>query len=101
MRNNRWYDAYPNFAYHLEKCKYLIESDLEKVMDQIKSIIMDYNADLLEKHVKDFPLDSKKRRWYDKNPYSWMVVNSIKFVDEVTIENITEFIDEHVRVVLK
>ena len=82
---NRWYDNNPELKTFLQLLKNTGEAEQEIIFSDIKDIIMDFDNDLVEKHVLEFPL-TEKRRWYDKNPYSWLAINSLKYLDEPAID---------------
>ena len=85
---NRWYDKYENFAALLNRIKHLRKQDRENILIYIKDLISDIDPKLFDRHVHEFPL-SVKRRWYDKDPYSWLIINALKYVDDDAIEKIT------------
>ena len=53
----------------------------------IKDIIMDYDNELIDRHVLKFPM-TYKRRWYDKDPYSWLIINALKYANEDLITDV-------------
>ena len=87
--DNRWYDNNPDLKEFLYKLKTSSKENQEKIFNDIKDIIMNYDDYLVEKHVMEFPL-TEKRRWYDKDPYSWLAINSLKYLDSEAIKKITD-----------
>ena len=87
--DNRWYDSNPDLKAFLHLLKTSSVTKQEKIFSAIKDIIMDYDDNLVEKHVMEFPL-TEKRRWYDKDPYSWLAVNSLKYLDSQAIRKVID-----------
>ena len=48
---------------------------------------MDYDNELIDRHVLKFPM-TYKRRWYDKNPYSWVIINALKYANKDLITDV-------------
>jgi hypothetical protein len=84
---NRWYDNNPELRAFLYQLKMSDKTNQEIIFNDIKDIIMSYDSNLVEKHVMEFPL-TEKRRWYDKDPYSWLAINSLKYLDSSAIDKI-------------
>ena len=51
--------------------------------------------DLIDKYVMDFPM-GLKRRWYDKDPFSWLIINSLKYANKNLLEKVTALIKENI-----
>ncbi len=85
--NKRWYDSNPRLALLLNLLKNQEKKCRDDIINELKDIINDYDDTLIDRHVSEFPM-LEKRRWYDKDPYSWLVINSIKFADDVLITRI-------------
>jgi hypothetical protein len=88
---NRWYDRYLDLGFHIERLKSLKKKERDKIILDIKDIIMDYDDKLIDRNVFDFSL-SLKRRWYDKDPFSWMVINALLYADETLLNKVTDFL---------
>ena len=84
---NRWYDENPELKAFLQLLKYSDKADQDIIFNDIKDIIVNYDNNLVEKHVLEFPL-TEKRRWYDKDPYSWLAINSLKYLDSPAIDKV-------------
>jgi hypothetical protein len=87
--DNRWYDSNPDLKTFLHLLKTSSETNQEKIFNSIKDIIMEYDDNLVEKHVMEFPL-TEKRRWYDKDPYSWLAINSLRYLDSNAIKKVID-----------
>ena len=84
---NRWYDNNPELKTFLQLLKNSDKANQDIIFNDIKDIIVNYDSNLVEKHVLEFPL-TEKRRWYDKDPYSWLAINSLKYLDSPAIEKV-------------
>ena len=56
-------------------------------MDQIQEIIVAEEPDLMDNDLVQTPPLSK-RRWYDKDPYSWILINCLKYAKKETVEKV-------------
>ncbi len=92
-KKNRWYDKYPDLAELFNKIKIKKESERNVIILDIKKIIMTHDPEIINRNVMNFPLPLK-RRWYDKDPYSWTVINVLKYVEEKIINEIINFLKE-------
>jgi hypothetical protein len=91
--NNRWYDKYPGLQILLEKLKSLEKRERDRIIIYVKDLIIDHDKKLFDKCVFEFPMP-KRRRWYDKNHFSWLVINSLKYAEEDFINEMTLFLQE-------
>ena len=58
-KKNRWYDGHPDFSNFLEELKNLQKEDRDRIILGMKDIIMDFDNELIDRHVLDFPLTFK------------------------------------------
>lgn len=85
----RWYDSNPRLALLLNLLKKKDKDCRDKIINELKDIIIYYDNSLIDRNVVDFPM-TEKRRWYDKDPYSWLVINSIEYADDELLPRITK-----------
>jgi hypothetical protein len=90
---NRWFDKYPDLKESIDKLKDLNWRDRNKIIHGMKDLILNYDNELFDKYVIKFPYEYS-RRWYNKDPYSWLVVNSIKYADENLKADIIFYLNE-------
>lgn len=95
-QGKRAYDKFPDLAELIEQIKYLEKSKREKLLIGIKDIIIDYDPDFLDKYVSQFPM-SLKRRWYDKDPFSWMTINAVHYADEDLLNLIIDYLKNELK----
>ncbi len=96
----RSYDIYPNLSELIEKLKNSERRDQDKIISGIKDLIMDFDSELIDRHVMEFPL-TVKRRWYDKDPYSWLVMNALKYGEEKLIKNVVNYLQKKLKSQIK
>lgn len=89
----RWYDQHPKLSAALEKLKPLKGKALDNMMIDLKNIICKHDPDLIDKYCSKFPMSPYKRRWYDRDPYLWLVVNALRYADQSILDEIIDCID--------
>ncbi|MDY6933053.1 MAG: hypothetical protein SVZ03_02370 [Spirochaetota bacterium] len=87
---NRWYDKNPELSELFEQIKECNKRRRDEILLDVKNIIVESDPELIDRHVMEFSLDLK-RRWYDKDPISWMIINGLKYADDKLIEQIVEY----------
>jgi hypothetical protein len=70
----------------------------DAVISGVMEIIKRISPHLLERYVLDFPLDIKRRRWYDRDPYLWLLFNGLKYADKQLLTKVTSFLKKNVSV---
>jgi hypothetical protein len=50
----------------------------------------------MDRWVMEFPLTTK-RRWYDKNPYSWLVINSLKYSEKKLMNRVITYLNKELK----
>jgi len=33
-----------------------------------------------------------KRRWYDQNPYCWLIINGLKYADDIFLQKVIDYL---------
>ena len=89
--NKRWYDKYTDLSNNLERLKESNKRKREKIFMDMKNIIMEYDSELIDRHVLEFPL-THKQRWYDKDPFSWLVINTLEYADDALLSKIRRYL---------
>ena len=89
----RWYDDDKSFA-----------EDIDKLRDSVPNIRDAWVKDLLEiinksdpgqmntDKLLDFPLTMFRRRWYDNDPYLWIMMNSLQNSNDKTVLAVKEYL---------
>lgn len=89
----RWYDTYEPFAIQLERLKTAPAGKRDRMVADVLEIICTDAPELLENYLMDFPLDQKKRRWYDLDPYLWLMVNGLEHAGLELLKKVTVFME--------
>jgi hypothetical protein len=92
--NNKhpWYDNYPVLEKAIDKLEDLNKQDRDEIIRGLKDIILKHDDELIDRHAVEFPMTCA-RSWYDKDPYAWLVINSLKYVDEDLKNDITIYLN--------
>ncbi len=88
VRARRWHDKDPVLRIALQKLAELPERQQEVLMMDVQRIIIKYDDGLIERNVSKFAI---RRRWYDENPYTWLVINSLKYASPELRGKVSEF----------
>ena len=101
--NKRWYDNFRSFAKQLERLKNVSSAQLDAVTKGIFAILEENDAthirgDFLDASctsdfIKAYAIDLYHKRWYDKDPYLWLIVNSLKYASPSVVEKISLYIE--------
>jgi hypothetical protein len=91
---NRLYDKYLELREYIEKLKNVDKSERDAIVLEMKDMIMDYDDNLIAKNVLDYPLPFR-RRWYDRDPFYWMVINALKYADDNLLTVILDYLKKH------
>jgi hypothetical protein len=86
-QNNRWYDSNRELCKLIDQIGTLKAREREKILLQIKEIIMKEDSELIDSHAMDFPL-SFKRRWYDQDPFSWLIINCLQYANDEVLKQV-------------
>jgi hypothetical protein len=96
-QKNRWYDKHEKLALQLETLKHEKAKKREKTAAAVLAIINDDAPNLLEKYLLEFPLDQKRRRWYDQNPYLWLMVNGLQHAGPRLLKKVSVYFDKTIK----
>jgi hypothetical protein len=88
---SRWYDAHKKLAEALEQLKELPRNHRDRIVNHVIALINDNAPILLEKYLLDFPLERERRRWYDKDPYLWLMVNGLQYASPDLLRKTTKY----------
>ena len=87
--HRRWHDKDPVLSALLEKIQRLDEREQDQMMIEVKYIINKYDHTLIGKHIEEY---KSRRRWYDKNPYTWLVINALKYSPPQLLDEVKSFL---------
>ncbi|MBN1758786.1 MAG: hypothetical protein JW863_10730, partial [Chitinispirillaceae bacterium] len=97
MKKNRWYDKHESLANHLESLKKMPKRQLNEMLKDLITLARLLRPSLFEEHLLEYPLDLKKRRWYDDDPYLWLLINGLRFAEDDIILKVVAFFDKQVQ----
>jgi hypothetical protein len=91
-KKSRWYDKHKRLAECLEGLRFIPRKSRDKIIGGVMAFIKEDQPDLLDKFVLDFPLDIQRRRWYDKDPYLWLVFNGLRYADKSILMKVMRYL---------
>lgn len=91
-KNNRWYDKHPTLAVLLENLRDISGEKRDAIISGVMGVIKLDAPNLLDRYVLDFPLDIKRRRWYDRDPYLWLIFNGLKYASKKLLTAVTKYL---------
>ncbi|MFP4418477.1 MAG: hypothetical protein ACOC41_08685 [Chitinivibrionales bacterium] len=89
----RWYDSNKKLACCLESLRCLESGKRERIVRDLIELIRSEEPAVLEDFVLEFPLDVYRRRWYDKDPYLWIIFNGMRFASESLVNRVIHYFD--------
>jgi hypothetical protein len=90
---NRWYDANKKLRYYLESLQNVDRPMREKVVKDLMELVKEYDGQLLDRFAEEYPLEIRKQRWYDQNPYLWILFNGLRYASDEVIEMVIEYFE--------
>ena len=91
----RWYDKNETLANYLDSLKEMPGVKKDKIIIEIMVLIKENNPTLLDDFVGEFPLNLNRRRWYDKDPYLWLLFNGLKYANDDLLQKVISFFEEY------
>jgi hypothetical protein len=89
----RWYDRYPRLRTCLERFQTMGQRDRDGVIKGAMAIIKEKMPDVFDRFALDFPLDVLRRRWYDQDPYLWLLFNGLSVAEKEMIQLASEYLE--------
>lgn len=91
----RWYDKHDELGRYLDLMAEMHPKERDEFVKGIMGIIKKNKPDLLTDLVLEFPLDLFRRRWYDKDPYLWLLFNGLEYVDDNLLKKVIDYFKEN------
>jgi hypothetical protein len=79
MKSHHWYNKNKKLGFNIDKLKNLPFYRRNHIVQGIMCLMKQHEPDLLEEFVLDFPLEINRRRWYDDDPYLWLIINGLRY----------------------
>ncbi|MFW5960366.1 MAG: hypothetical protein ACOCSE_04535 [Chitinivibrionales bacterium] len=96
MEKNRWYDKYPKLSKNLESLKPLKHKQRDPVIKGILDIINRMQPELTDsQYALEFSLDLHRRRWYDYDPYLWLIFHGLQSADKEVIDAVSDYLERN------
>ena len=93
----RWYDKYPKLAKYLDSFQTMHPKKRDKLVKGILTLINEDDPNtIMEDFVIEFPLDIYRKRWYDDDPYLWLIFNSLKNAGDALKNKVADFLEQNV-----
>ena len=86
----RWYDK-KEIGKYIKAMRYLQPEERDKILLDLKNLISEKNPNIMVDHVMDFQL--YRNRWYDKDPYCWLVINSLQYIDDGLMNQVLAYLN--------
>ena len=93
---NRWYDRDRKLSCLLDSFKTMGEESRDRLCSGIIGLIHKFQAPLIDEDAMKFPLEFPSRRWYDKDPYLWLIFNGLRRANNTLIKKVTDYLDKNV-----
>jgi hypothetical protein len=90
---NRWYDSNRKLKLYLESLHDMEGPLCEKIVKDLMALIREYDGALLDRFAEEYPLESRKQRWYDQNPYLWILFNGLQYASEEILDLVIEYFE--------
>jgi len=91
----RWYDSKPRLGEHLEAFKTRTSPKKDELVTGILTIVKRDAPGILDKLAFEFPLDISNRRWYDDDPYLWLIFNGLEHADQELLAKVEAYLEEY------
>ncbi len=91
---SRWYDKYEKLGQQIENLKEMDAEQRDALIKGIMRIIKEESPELLEDFMLEFPIKIKRRRWYDNDPYLWLLMNGLKNGEDKLLLRVADFLEE-------
>jgi len=89
----RWYDSNWRLKNYLDKLPTLNNELYEKIVKDLMELVREEDPKAFDRFAAYYPLSEQKQRWYDLNPYCWILVNGLKHVSPQIIEKVVHYFE--------
>lgn len=79
MNERRWYDYNDNLSRCIEGLRSIPLFEQYRLVQGMMCLITEYQDDLLDRFVLNFPLEIENTQWYDHDPYLWLIINGLQY----------------------
>ncbi len=89
----RRYDKHEKLGQYLDSLKKIDENTRDGFIEGIMLLIKENNPHLLDDLVMGFPLSLHRIRWYDKDPYLWLIFNGLEYANEKLLNEVASYLE--------
>lgn len=82
MNDRRWYEYDDRLNRYIEGLRDIPHFERYRLVQGMMCLITEYQDDLLDRFVLDFPLEIDNGQWYDRDPDLWLVINGLQYGDQ-------------------
>jgi hypothetical protein len=93
-KHKRWYDKDVQLAKLLDKLMKVHPKDEYRVVSGLLDLVRGSNPEILNRFTVPSDIDAWHRRWYDKDPIYWLVLNGLKFADEALLKTVADYLEK-------
>ena len=92
----RWYDKYEGLGKRIDAFKRIEVDRRDFLIKGIVDLINKHNPELLSpRHAFEYPLELNRRRWYDKDPYLWLLINTLKKAEKELLGRVNGYLEKN------
>lgn len=92
---SRWYDKRPQLGKGLDQFKEMEPQVREPILKEIIDLVEKEAPSLLsDEKTNGFRLDSAGLRWYEHDPFCWLVFNILEFASVAIWESVEVFLQK-------
>lgn len=88
----RWYDSH-RVGKQLDLFKCMSKKKRDPIVLSIMQIIKKHGSSFIDDAVIEFPLEPLHRRWYDDDPYLWLMFNGLQKADEKLLNEVATYLE--------
>ena len=94
----QWYKKYIILSNKLTDFRDIGTQQQETLIKGIMALVIDYDPDLLTcDKACEFPLSGGRKRWYDQDPYLWLMFNTLQMADTVLMNMVVNYLDSEMK----
>lgn len=92
----RWYDKNKKLAKQIDSLVKINRDKKNSIIEGLLELIRNSNPDILNQFVIPTDIEQWHRRWYDKEPTYWIVLNGLKKAEDELLERVAEYLEKEI-----
>jgi hypothetical protein len=93
----RWYDKHKKLSRYLGSLKDMPPAARDEIIRGTFALINEMEPELISADsARRFPLDIQRRRWYDDDPYLWLIFHGLEHAHQCLLETVEQYYEKHV-----